>query len=154
MVLFIAFENKFNLKMKRKQMSCSVFEGKDVKNHGLAWSLENSSTFSEKMYWCIALRYQLELLPILEIVMYIYIYRHIYIYMIYECIYVHTHPLIHTLWDIPVKLSQSKLCFIVCVLHFFWNLQFSWKCIHFLRYICRGFQDSKFGRTFKEIKLV
>jgi hypothetical protein len=35
-VLFIAFENEFNLKMKRKQMSGSVFEGKDIENHGLA----------------------------------------------------------------------------------------------------------------------
>lgn len=133
------------LKMKRKQMSGSRFESKDVKNHGSAWSLVNSTTLSEKTYWYIVLRYQLWLLPVLEIVLYIYIYK----YMICECTHVHTHihththfPT-HTLWNIPVSWAKVNYAPLDVYIFFFYsrNLIVFLIMYTFFRCICKRFQS-------------
>lgn len=138
-----------NLKLKRKQKSGSIFENKDLKNHGSAWSLENSSTFSEKTYWCIALRYPMWLACTRNCDMY----RWICNIWMHTCAHTHSfiHPLTHTLGDIPVSWAKVNYASLY-VYYISFPIQ---KIIVFLimytffRCICRRFQDSKFERTFK-----
>lgn len=138
-----------NLKIKRKQMSGSVFECKDVKNHGLAWSLE---TLLLSLMHCLKIP-AITFACIRNCDMYIYIYIHIY--MIYECIYVYTHLPTHSYTLTYTCKAEPKWIMLHCMcITFLLKLTIFLIMYTFSRYICRGFQHSKFGKTFKEIKLV
>lgn len=78
-----------------------------------------------------------------------HIYTYIYIWYMNAYMYTHTHTLIHKLWSWARVNYASFMC-----ITFLLKLTIFLIMYTFLRYISRGFQHSKFGRTFKEIKFV